>query len=100
MLSLQSLTRKVSAIVSPTARTCYKEAVLAFLHPFLSPGMTQYPQDLLGDEEMNLHRLREGKILAYLPVGRGRRVNFLTLSQQSSLAVNESLWDRQATREY
>lgn len=62
--------------------------------------MTQDPQDPLGDEEMDLHKLREGKTLAYLPVGRGSRVNFLTLSQKSSLTEDESLWDRQATREY
>lgn len=67
LLCLQSLTRNVTTIVSPITRMCLKKAVLAFLHPLWSPGVTQNPQDLLGDEELNLHKLREGKTIAHLP---------------------------------
>lgn len=63
-----------------------RQCLLSCVHS-RGPGMAPYPQDLLGDEEMKLHWLREGKTLAqgHLPVGRGGRVNFLTPSQQSSL---------------
>lgn len=103
-LSLQSLTRKVSPIVSPTARLCSRRhCLLSCSHSWQGSwhGVAWHPRDLL-EGRTETSRLREGKTLAqsHLPVGRGGRVNFLTLSQQSSLTVDERLWDRQATREY